>query len=207
MYLLDVSSAQLGWHVLRELTICPELDSVWHPISPIFFSNLQDIFKMVQRFILWNLKDIRLLLFEKCQFLKFNWTRFLFYQSNFCQIRTWPSLYNIQASCQISLKSVENFLSYLDHGITNKQNHKQNHRLTRVKQYLSPKQSLGRGNYCLKPWFMHTTSKGDSPIAMAFRVSTRTAPRGRLVSRHLLRAANPVNCVRCGSCIFFSNLT
>ena len=90
-------------------------------LSARFLSNLQNIFKTVQRFILWNFKKICSLLFEKCEFLKFNWTRFFFYQSNFCQIRTWPSLYNIQASCQISLKSVENFLSYLDHGITNKQ--------------------------------------------------------------------------------------
>ena len=84
-------------------------------LSARFLSNLQNIFKTVQRLILWNLKEIRLLLFEKCNFLKFNWTRFLFYRSNFCQIRTWPSLYNIQKSCQISLKSVKNFLSYLDH--------------------------------------------------------------------------------------------
>ena len=36
-----------------------------------------------------------------------------------------------------------------NHKQTNKQNHKQtnklNHRLTRVKQYISPKQNLGRG--------------------------------------------------------------
>ena len=74
--------------------------------------------------------------------LKFYWTRFLFYQSNFVQIRTWPSFHDNQASCRISLKSVENFLSYLNHRKTNKQTD----RLTRVKQYLSPKQSLGRGN-------------------------------------------------------------
>ena len=120
-------------------------------LSARFLSNLQDIFKTVQRFILWNLKEICLLLFEKCQFLKFNWTRFLFYQSNFCQIRTWPSFYNILASCQISFKSVENFLSYLDHGITDKQNHRQTEPQTESQTHTSKtiplsQTKFGRGN-------------------------------------------------------------
>ena len=120
-------------------------------LSARFLSNVQNIFKTVQRFILWNLKEIRSLLFEKCQFLKFNWTRFGFYRTDWSHLRKEPVFYHYTSSCQVSSKSVENFLSYLDHRITepqnHKQNHKQNHRLTRVKQYLSPKQSLGRGNY------------------------------------------------------------
>jgi len=37
------------------------------------------------------------------------------YLGDSCQHRTWPSFYDNQTSCQISSKSVENFLSYLDH--------------------------------------------------------------------------------------------
>ena len=84
-------------------------------LSKRFFLKFIVVYEIVHSFILWNLTYFRWKLCEICRFKIFHWTRFLFYRSNFCQIRTWPCLYNIQASCQISLKSVENFLSYLDH--------------------------------------------------------------------------------------------
>jgi len=40
------------------------------------------------------------------------WARFALYQGDSCQIRTWPFVYDNQAYCQMSLKSVENYLRY-----------------------------------------------------------------------------------------------
>ena len=41
-----------------------------------------------------------------------HWARFALYQIDSCQIRTWPFFYDNKASCQLSSKSVENFLRY-----------------------------------------------------------------------------------------------
>ena len=84
----------------------------------------------------------RLRAFWDITFWKFLLDEVCALSGDFCQHRTWPSFYDNQASCQMWSKSVENFLSYLDH----KQKDQQKNRLTRVKQYLSPKHSLGRGN-------------------------------------------------------------
>ena len=119
-------------------------------LSKRFFLNFIVFYEIVHSFILWNLTYFRWKLCEICRFKIFYWTRFLFYRNHFCQILSRPCFCCNLASCQISSESVKNFLSYRDHRITesqnHKQNHKQNHRLTRVKQYLSPKQSLGQHN-------------------------------------------------------------
>ena len=118
------------------------------------------------------------------------WAWFALYEGDSCQYRTWLSFYDNQASCQMSSKSVENFLRYgvlkISFGrglrsiwailvnieldlpfmitklpakfhrnrsrtfwvilITHRKTSRKTNRLTRVKQYLSPKHSLGRGN-------------------------------------------------------------
>ena len=51
------------------------------------------------------------------------WARFTIYQSNSCQIQSWPSFYDKQASCKISSKSIKNFILITD----KQQNRKTDH--------------------------------------------------------------------------------
>ena len=53
----------------------------------------------------------------------------------------------ILSSCQISLKSVKNFLSYLDHGITDKQNHRQTEPQTESQTHTSKTITLSQTKF------------------------------------------------------------
>ena len=90
-------------------------------LSKRFFLKCIVVHEIVHSFILWNLTYFRWKLCEICRLKIFYWTRFLFYRSNFRQIQTEPLFYNNQASCQILLKSVKNFLSNIDHRATEPQ--------------------------------------------------------------------------------------
>jgi len=110
----------------------------WYFIQIKFMNSKYLMFNSERKFhfhiilfpIFFRLASLMLKLFEIWRFENFFWKEFALYHSDSCQHRTWPYFYNKQASYQILLKLVNNFLSYLDYTQKEKQKDKQKNRKT-----------------------------------------------------------------------------
>ena len=98
-----------------------QMDEVWiltsskgtcilslYTILPSFIKIGQELFEIIE------------VLYKIWQFYHFKWERYAFYKTDLPHLRKEPVFYYYTPSYQVSLKSVNNFLSYLAHRITNR---------------------------------------------------------------------------------------